>query len=262
MRRRTLPFAMGLLLMAATACKPAQVIVTMEQTVNNPDGSGTVQRPIPDIEVQILPFDRDLVFDSLQKAFATPEPDIPQELLTARDSVRQAQERWQAATQRWNTLRDTLQKITTTMKKYSRGEARYIALYKQYNDFDAEYNRVQREMNASFKVFDSLQKATLHQSDSVRVARENWADQAFAGVDEIFKDKLQAAGLPSATDTTNAQGIAGEKHFQLKPGKYWVVAWFELPYSELYWNVPIEVKRGDPIEVKLTKDNAKERVKL
>lgn len=261
MRRRTLPFAMGLLL-AATACGPAQVIVTMEQTVNNPDGSGTVQRPIPDVEVQLLPFNRDLVFDSLQKAYSTPEPAIPQDLLAARDSVRQAQEKWQAAQARWGTLRDTLQKINATMKKYSRGEARYVALFKQFNELDSEYDRVNKEMNSYFKKFDSLQKSTIRQSDSVKVARENWSDQAFADVDDVFQAKLQASGLPSATDTTNAQGIAGEKHFQVKPGKYWVVAWFELPYTELYWNVPIEVKRGEPIQVKLTKENAKERIKL
>jgi DNA repair ATPase RecN len=260
MRRRTLPLAMGLLL-AVTACGPAQVVVTIQQTVKNPDGSGTAERPIPNVEVQLLPFDRDQVFDSLQKAFPTQEPPIPQELLTARDQVSQAQDKWQSATARWNTLRDTLEKITTTMKKYSRGESRYIALYRQFQDFDAELSKVDKEMKSSFARYDSLQKATIHQSDSIRVLRNAWADSAFASVDSVFAIKLQASGLQAAVDTTDANGVAS-KHLQVKPGKYWVTARFDLPYTELYWNVPIEVKRGKPVQVLLNNKNAKERVKL
>jgi DNA repair ATPase RecN len=260
MRRRTLPLAMGLLL-AVAACGPAQVVVTVQQTVNNPDGSGTVERPIPNVVVQLLPFDRDQVFDSLAKAFPTKEPDIPPELLAARDSVRAAQERWQANTARWNTLRDTLEKITSTMKNYSRGEARYIALYRQFQDFDTELSRVDKEMKSSFQRFDSLSKATIHQSDSIRVVRNAWADSAFTSVDSVFALKLQASGLLAAEDTTDANGVAG-KHFQVKPGNYWVTARFDLPYTELYWNVPVVVKRGKPIEVLLNNKNATERVKL
>jgi hypothetical protein len=259
MRRRTLPFAMGLLL-AATACGPAQVVVKMEQTVDNPDGT-TAQRPIPNVVVDILPFDRDQVFDSLQKAYATPEPEIPAELLAARDSVRQAYEEWQHDQDRWNTLRDTLQKINAAMKQYSRGEGKYLALYKDFNDLDAEYGKIDKEMNEAFKRYDAKQKATLHESDSIRVLRSNWSDQAFADVNKVFAAKLQAAGVQVVEDTTNAQGIAGQ-HLQVKPGKYWVSAHFELPYSELYWNVPIEVKRGKPFQVTLDNKNAKERPKL
>ena len=261
MRRRNLPFAMGLLL-AAAACGPAQVVVTMEQTTNKPDGSGTTTQPLSGVEVQLLPYDRDQVFDSLENAFPAKQPDIPQDLLDARDQVRQAQEQWQASTARWNTLRDTLQKINDAIKKYSRGEAQYIVMYKDFEAFDSERARVEREMNASFKRFDSLQKGTLHESDSVRIARENWADSAFADVDAVITAKIRASGLREAADTTDANGIASGDQFKVPPGKYWVYARYELPYSELYWNVPIEVKRGDPNEVKLTRENAKERIKL
>ena len=261
MRRRNLPIAMGLLL-AAAACGPAQVVVTVEQTVDNPDGSGTVTRPIQGIEVTLLPFDRDAVFDSMESAFPTKQPAIPQDLMDARDSVRVAQEKWQAATARWGTLRDTLQKITETMKKYSRGEPQYVLMYKDFQAFDSELGRVEREKDNFFKKFDSLQKGTIHASDSVRIAREDWADSAFAGVDEVFAAKINDSGLQAATDTTDASGVANGDQFKVPPGKYWVTARYELPYTELYWNVPIEVKRGEPNEIKLTKENAKERVKL
>ncbi len=130
MRRRSLPFFMGLLL-AATACGPAQVVVTIEIDVDNPEGEGTVTRALSDVEVQLLPFDRDAVFDSMSAVFAAPEPPVPDELIAARDEVQQAQQEWQQAQNRWNTLRDTLQKLTTSMEQYSRGEARYVALFRE-----------------------------------------------------------------------------------------------------------------------------------
>ena len=261
MRRRHLPFALALLL-AAAACGPAKVVVTMEQTVDNPDGSGKITQPLSGVEVQLLPYDRDLVFDSLEKAFPTKQPEIPQDLLDARDQVRQAQETWQASTARWNTLRDTLQKITDAMKKYSRGEAQYVVMYKDFQAFDSELGRVEKQMNDSFKRFDSLQKGTIHESDSVRIIREDWADSAFADVDPVIQAKLKASGRREAVDTTDANGVVTFDQAQIKPGKYWIYARFDLPYSELYWNVPVDIKRGDPNQFELTPENAKERVKL
>ena len=260
MRRRNLPFMMAFLL-AAAACGPAQVVVTMQVDQPNPDGEGTVTSPISGTEVTVLPFDRDAVFDSLTKAFSTPEPPIPQELLDAREEVAQAQQKWQQATQRWNTLRDTLQKITETMKQYSRGESRYVALFREFQEFDSQLGRVEKSMNDSFKQFTDLQNATIRQSDSIRIQKDNWADEAFAEVDDIFLAKMRASGLEGAVDTTDANGVA-RNNLKLKPGKYWITARYELPYTELYWNVPFEAKRGDPVQVMLTRDNAEERIKL
>ncbi len=260
MRRRHLPFVMAFLL-AAAACGPAQVIVTMQVDQPNPDGEGKVTTPVSGAEVTVLPFDRDAVFDSLTKAFATPEPPIPQELIDARGEVAQAQQTWQQATQRWNTLRDTLQKITETMKQYSRGEARYVALFRDFQEFDSQLGRVEKEMNSSFKDFTDLQNATIRQSDSIKILKDNWADEAYADVDKVFGAKIEASGLKGAVDTTDANGVA-RNHLQLTPGKYWVTGRYELPYTQLYWNVPFEATRGDPVQVMLTRDNAEERIKL
>ena len=84
MRKRNLAFAMAALL-AAGACATPEVVVTVEIDVANPDGEGTVARALGELEIQLLPFDRDAVFDSMQSAFGTPEPEVPQELLDAKD---------------------------------------------------------------------------------------------------------------------------------------------------------------------------------
>jgi hypothetical protein len=259
MRRRTFPFAMTLLL-AAAACGPAQVVVTIEVDMDNPEGEGTVTRPLGDLEVQLLPYDRDAIFDSLQAEFSTPEPEIPAELMTARDQVAEAQGRWQQATNRWNTLRDTLQRITDTMDQFSRGEARYVALFREFQEFDSQLGRVEREMESAFTEFDELQRGTMRQSDSVRIMQDNWADEAFAEAFTVMSAKESAAGLRAAADTTDASGVAA--NFEVPAGRYWVHARYELPYTELYWNVPIDVVRGDPVQVRLTRENAQERIRL
>jgi hypothetical protein len=258
MKRRNLPFAMALLL-ATGACGPAELVVTVEVDMVDPEGEGAVTRALGDLEVQLLPYDRDAIFDSLEAAYPEPEPEIPQELLQARDQVAQAQQRWQSATNRWNTLRDTLQKITDTMEQYNRGESRYVALFREFQEFDRQLGQVERNMEAAFADFDSLQRGTIRQSDSVRILQENWGDEAFVDFGEVAAEKLRESGLDFAVDTNDASGIV---RIVAPPGSYWVHTRYEFPYSELYWNVPVTLTREAPLELRLTRENAQERVKL
>jgi hypothetical protein len=262
--RRTLPFALSLLL-AAGACGDAEVVVTMEIDVPNPDGEGMVTRPLSDIEVQLLPFDRDAVFDSLTTAYGTPEPEVPQELIERRNEVQAAQAEWDEAVRRWGTIRDTLQKLNTAMEGFSRGEARYVALFREWQDWDAQLGPVERQRDAAFEAFDAMQRGTIRASDSIRILQDNWADDAFADVGAVFLAKVRASGLDSAVDTTDANGIASgvtKVNLRVAPGQYWVHARYELAYTELYWNVPITVEKGDPVVVELSRSNAQERIKL
>ena len=258
--RSTLPYATALLL-AAGACSPAEVVVSMEIEVPNPDGAGMVQLSLSDVEVQLLPWDRDAVFDSLTRAFPTPEPAVPTELVQAREAVQAAQAQWDQAQRRWNIIRDTLQKLSASLEQYNRGEAQYLLLYREFQDFDSQLGGVERQMNQAFARFDSLQRGTIRASDSVRIMQDNWADEAFAGVGEIFRAKQVAAGLDVAVDTTDASGVA-RGNFRVRPGQYWIHARYPMTYTELYWNVPVTVERGDPIPVTLTRANAEERIRL
>ncbi|MCH2465050.1 MAG: hypothetical protein MK237_04000 [Gemmatimonadetes bacterium] len=260
MRCRFLLFSLSLLI-AASACGPAEIVVTMEIDVANPDGEGMVTRPLSDIEVQILPYDRDAVFDSMAGAFSTPEPPIPEELITERARVQEAQQEWTNYQDRWNLIRDTLQKLSTALEQYNRGESTYVVLFREWNDFDGELGNVERQMNRSFDNFTSLQEGTIEASNSTRMLRENWGDEAFAGAGEVFLAKLRASGLDAVADTTHASGIA-RHNLRVKPGEYWVHARYEHTYTELNWNIPIEVTRGAPVQVSLSRANAEERTKL
>ncbi len=248
--------------LAVGACGPAQVVVTAElQPEQAAQGVGTAAeaKPIGDLEVWLLPYDRDVIFDSLEAAASTPQPPIPDSLVQAQAKVAEAQQEWRGYESRWNALRDTLQKLDNEMKKYSRGEARYVALFKEFNDLDDQYSKVEANMKKAFSRFDSLSKATIGEAQKIKIARDQWANEAFANVDEAIAAKVAATGLKENADTTGAEGIA---RFEVKPGKYWVHARYEEPYQELYWNVPIDVTRGDPIQVTLTRENAQKRTKL
>lgn len=258
--RRSLVLATSLLL-ATAACGPSEVVVTIEIEVPSPEGEGTVVRPLSDVEVQLIPFDRDEVFDSLTQAYGTPEPDVPQDLLDRREAVQEAQAEWDEASRRWSTIRDTLQKLTEAMEQYSRGEAAYVALFREWQDWEGQLGSAQREVDQTFAVFDSLQQGTIRESDSIRILQDNWADDAFAGIGEVFAAKQRATGLDWAVDTTDASGVA-RGNLMVKPGTYWVHARYELPYSELYWNERITVEGGEPTTVRLTRENAEERIKL
>jgi hypothetical protein len=258
--RSILPYVMVLLL-GAGACGPAEVVVSMEIEVPNPDGDGTIQLSLSDVEVQLLPYDRDAVFDSLTAASSTPEPPVPPELLAAREEVQAAQAEWDASQRRWNLIRDTLQKLSSALEQYSRGEAQYLLLYREFQDFDSQLGGVEGQMNQAFATFDSLQRGTIRQSDSVRIMQDNWADDAFADVGTIFRDKQIESGLDIAVDTTDASGVA-RGNLRVRPGPYWVHARYPMTYTELYWNVPVTVERGEPVTVTLTRSNAEERVRL
>jgi hypothetical protein len=252
-----LPCVLGLLL-AAGACGPAEVIVQMEIEVEDPMTGAMVTQPLSDIDVRLYPFDRDAVFDSISAAYPTPEPDVPPELEAARAEVQVAQAEWNDSQRRWAILRDTLQKITTTLEGLPRSSADYIMLFREYGDFEAEYSQVEGQVERSFARFDSLQQGTIRASDSIRILQENWADDAFADVSDVFRAKQLASGLDIAADTTDASGVARD-NLRVRPGQYWVSARYELTYTELYWNVPITVERGDPVQVRLTRQNAEER---
>lgn len=257
--RRTLPYVLASLF-GAGACGPADVLVTMEIEVDDPSGSGTMMQPLPDIEVRLLPYDRDQVFDSLTAAYPTPEPEVPEDLLEARAEVQAAQEVWNDLQQRWAVLRDTLQTLSRTLEGLPRTDAEYIVLFREYNDLEAEYGAVQQQRDAAFDRFDSLQQGTIQASDSIRIVQDNWADDAFADISEVFLEKQRASGLDVAVDTTDANGVA--RNLAVSPGQYWVNARYELTYSELYWNLPVTIDRGDPVQIRLTNENAEERLRL
>ena len=245
--------------MLAAACGQGQVVITAEVDVSNPEGEGMVVRPIADTEIQLYPFDRDLVFDSLTRVFPTPEPAIPADLLAAQEAIAVAQEEWRAAEQTWGQGRARLLEITEEMEGLARGEAQYVALFREFQDVEGQVSRAERMKDQAFAQFTQLQEGYIQRADSMRLVREQWGDEAFVAAGDIFLFKLRESGREILADTTDAAGMAA---LEVPPGRWWVHARHELPFSELYWNIPIDVERGSPVQVSLNRSTAQVRPKL
>lgn len=253
MRRRIRFGLAGLIAtLALTGCGSASISVVVEL---EGEGGGDA-RLLEDIEVRVLPYDRDRVFDSLTQAAPTPEPQIPPELLAARDEIAEAQRAWSAASAREAELRDTIATLNAKLAELNPRMNDYKELFMQVDPMFNEHQGLERQVQSLFETFDNLQKANLERMDAVRIEQENWANQAFASISDVIAAHIDASGLDEAADTTGANGAA---LVEVAPGQYWIYARYELLYDELYWNVPVTVERGDPVVVRLSRANAERR---
>ena len=235
--------------MILAACGPAQVTIVAQLDDENSDEVVTLES----VEVQLLPYDRDQVFDSLAGAASTPEPEVPADLLAAQEEIARAQQEWRDTETNWNDLRDELQRLNARLEDLNPGMTEYRTIFNEWQDRDAEYQRAERQVGNLFDTFTSLQQAAIGRMDSMNIVKADWEDQAFEDVQLVIAAKLELSGLDIAVDTTDANGIAD---FEVAPGQYWVYARHELPYDELYWNVPIAVTREEPFVLRLSHENA------
>ena len=255
-RSNLLPVILGAALLSA--CGPTQVVVTAE-IAQDDQSQDAEPRALGDLEIRLFPYDRDAIFDSLTAAAARPEPPIPDSVLAAQNQVAESQQVWRDTEARWNTLRDTLRTLSDELDQMNRQQGQYRVLYNEFQDMEDEYADVEDERDAAFEAFTSLQGASLAAAQEIRLLRETWADEAYAEVGVAMTAHERASGLQVLADTTDANGIA---EFEADAGDYWVTARYELPYTELYWNISITVVRGEPLQVRLMRDNASSRPKL
>jgi len=255
-RSNFLPVILGAALLSA--CGPTQVVVTAE-IAQNDRSQDAEPRALGDLEIRLFPYDRDAIFDSLTAAAARPEPPIPDSVLATQNQVAESQQVWRDTEARWNTLRDTLRTLSDELDQMNRQQGQYRVLYNEFQDMEDEYADVEDERDAAFEAFTSLQGASLAAAQEIRLLRETWADEAYAEVGVAMTAHERASGLQVLADTTDANGIA---EFEADAGDYWVTARYELPYTELYWNISITVVRGEPLQVRLMRDNASSRPKL
>ena len=255
MRRKLFAGVLGTAFLAG--CGPTQVVVTAELSS---DDTTALARALGDLEIRVFPYDRDVVFDSLTNAATTPEPAIPDSVLNAQTAVAGAQQAWRDAEADWNVLRDTLQTLSETLDGMPRGSGTYRVLFREFQDIEGQYNSTERTRDRAFRNFTSLQEASIAAADEIKLLRDQWADEAFAEVGAVMAARQAGTGMDVLYDTTDASGVANG--LMAKKGTWWVTARYELPYTELYWNVPLTVEGGDPVALRLTRENATVRPKL
>jgi hypothetical protein len=254
MKRRML---MVVLASAAVLAACGGTEVAVQTQLEGTDGQVIALRDLP---VRAIPYDRDAIFDSLRAAYGEPEPAIPEDLMVLQDSIARAQGQWRDAEVRWGAGRDSLRDLREQMDQLSPASGQYIALFNQFNALEGQVRSAEQQMNQAFQRFQSLQNRYAERATETRLARNQWADAAYADVDRIIAQRIRELRREERADTTNANGIARIRG--LRAGEWWIHARYDLPFEELYWNVPVTVDRGDQIEVQLTRQTAEVRPKL
>ena len=214
-------------------------------------------QPVEDQVVEFLPYDRDSIFDALAAAAEEPEPEVPQSLQAAFDSVADLQGQWRDAETEWGEVRDSLKQLSDRLRGMDQRSREYRQLYDRFNSLDARERRLNRQKQQAFTRFDSLQKASLVRADSIRAIREAWEDVAFQEYGTIVDSILQAEGKEVYEDTTGADGTVSR---HLSGGTWYVYSRLAIPFGELYWNVPLNPSSTDTL--RLTSENAERRIRL
>ena len=237
----------------SAACGPTEVTINAQLEVASAEG--TEARPLGDLEIQLLPYDRDAIFDSLAGEAATPEPEIPADLLEAQNQVAEAQAEWQRLESEWSLLREDLVNLSGQMERLNPAEAQYRVMFMEFDEKEQRLAQVERQRDAAFEEFTSIQGSMIEQADQVRMLREMWGDDAFADYGLVVDAMTQMSGLDAVVDTTD---VSGSVLVEAAPGQYWVYARWERSFDELYWNVPLTVE-GDPVMFMLDEGNAQVR---
>jgi hypothetical protein len=231
--------------------------VTIQTQLEGPDGEVIALRDLP---VRAIPYDRDAIFDSLRAEYGEPEPEIPADLMVLQDSIARAQEEWRVAETRWGAGRDSLRTLVAQLEGMSRASGQYIALYNREVELRAQVDAWDQQMNQAFQRFQSLQNRYTETAQQLRLARNQWSDAAYADVDRIIAQRIRELRREERVDTTDANGIARLRG--LRAGEWWIHARYDLPFEELYWNIPVNVSRGEQMDVPLTRQTAEVRPKL
>ncbi|MEX0890554.1 MAG: hypothetical protein WEB88_00185 [Gemmatimonadota bacterium] len=240
--------------MALAACGGGEVVVQAQL-----DNRAGETRAMADLPIRALPFDRDEIFDSLALAYGTPEPAIPPEFDALQDSIAEAQATYQDANARWGAARDSLATLDERMKGMDRSSGAYVVAYGQFSDQERVERTAEQQRDGAFARYESQLGRFTEQQTELQIQRQLWRDEAYANIDDVIDMRLDELGRDIHADTTSENGVA---RFTLPPGEWWIQAWHELPFSELYWNVPVQVERSDPIQVILNRANAVDRPKF
>ncbi|MBI4513514.1 MAG: hypothetical protein HY702_05330 [Gemmatimonadetes bacterium] len=212
---------------------------------------------IDKLVLELLPYNRDSIFDALARQAATPEPQIPEDLLVQRDSVAALRDLWTQSESQWNAVRDELLKLSERMRTMDRGSREYFQAFTRFTDLEQRERTLSRAKDEAFRSYDALQKRYGARADSIKVVRFAWEDEAFARYGEITEGLPKTLKRETYADTTSGGGYATFRN--VRNGRWYLYTRYELPFQELYFNIPVEIRGGSRDTLMLTRDTAELR---
>ena len=238
-------FAVAGAVLLATACGSSVTVVVTTEGADGP-------QPQANLPVQVLPFNRDSVFDALDTQASTPQPQMSAELEAEAARVAGLQADWRTKDTEWADARDNLQQLSTRLQNMDSRDPDYRRLYDQFNQGESAVSRLNRERTTLFDSFTGAQEAVTAAIDSFKIVRDLWEDEAYAGYFDIQMQLLGGADV--LEDTTDANGHAT---VTISGGDWWISTRAPIAAGELYWNVPVS---GDTVT--LNEANGVTRLRL
>lgn len=225
-------FAVAGAVLLAAGCGSSVTVVVTTEGADGPE-------PQANVPIQVLPFDRDSVFDALDSQASTPRPEMSAELQAERARVAELQAQWQDVNRQWAEARDNLQQLSDRLRNMDSRDPDYRRLFDQFNQGESQVNRLTRELDSSFEEFTSAQEAVAAATDSFKIVRDLWEDEAYVDYFDIQTELL--GGAEVLEDTTDASGMAT---VPVSGGDWWVTTRVPTTAGELYWNVRVS---GDTV---------------
>src|SRR5690606_25602662 len=99
--------------------------------------------------------------------------------------------------------------------------------FNRFNDMEARVNAAEQVSRREFSRFEGFQSRYAQRAEEVQREKNQWADAAYADIDDAMATRLEATRRAIVTDTTDANGIV--RLGGLSSGDWWVVAWYDLP---------------------------------
>ena len=200
-------------------------------------------------EFVALPYDPELILDSLERASSEPRPQFPEleaELMGFQrsnpDSIAEFRAGWIDTRNEVARLADSLNEIGRAAPGYAAAYARFRAAYAVLARTEAG---LEREMRNELAEDRELARRAAAAADSVR-RWERKAYRDFAHLTDAF-DEVRVT-----TDGT------GKARVELATGRWWIVAHAadrENPFLEFSWNIPIVVSAVVPVVVPVASHN-------
>jgi predicted RNase H-like HicB family nuclease len=158
-------------------------------------------------------------------------------------------------------------KFTAVFEKVAEG---YIAFVEELpgansqgatlDEVEGQVGALERATGEAFEEMTSLQTRLGSEGAELRMAIQQWEDQAFADLDIVIAQRLEESGREEHREATDRNGTV---RFQVPAGTWWVTARYDgIPFRELYWNIQVEVTRDGPVPIQLSPDNAEVRPRL
>ncbi len=211
--------------------------LAVRAVAEGPDGEEIGQGQV---EIRLLPYDRDSIFAALGAVATQSEPEPPADLIELRDSVALAQQRWTEAEAAWNEVRSDLQTLSERMQQMNRSSDEYFTAYARFENLESQEGRLDRGKQGYFDRFTELQGSYRARADSFNAVTEAWGDVTFEDYGEIVDSLIEARG-EELSDTTDANGWA---YYSVPRGTWYVYTRSKMVFEELYWNLAYASQGG------------------